>query len=291
MGKVEHDKVVFLHVPKTGGGAMERFFYDQFTRIRRNYFLSFGGNDDSRFIRDEHSTQADEGNQCVIERLFEIRAIAERYRESPHFRQAKVLFGHTTTSFGRMFREYQFQYLAVLREPVERTISNISQFTWQDANTIRFGAYGTTAKKFSDEYWEFIYAVLSREYPVAGLILHENLYLRNCMTRILAGDMYLDVHEPVQIYKALVNTQHMRVSFFDEFNAGLQRSFDALGIPIDMSQNVRAQSGTPKRAKPKRALDRYCNAPQKLIDFIIDVNAIDIQLYDILKHQSWLSER
>jgi len=47
----ELNKVVFLHTPKTGGGAMEYFFYEQF-KSNRNYFVSFFGVDDSRFNND-----------------------------------------------------------------------------------------------------------------------------------------------------------------------------------------------------------------------------------------------
>jgi len=36
----ELNKVVFLHTPKTGGGAMEYFFYEQF-KSNRNYFVYF----------------------------------------------------------------------------------------------------------------------------------------------------------------------------------------------------------------------------------------------------------
>lgn len=287
----EKEKVVFLHVPKTGGAAMDRFLYKQCRPFRRNFYLSFFGNDDSKFIHDDRSTQREYGNRFVIERLFADDEIVDALRASRHFREAKLLLGHTTCRFGSRFPEYSFRYLTVLREPCERTISNIAQFSARCPEGFKFGDYRTSAKKYSDEYWEFIYRILTREYPVAGLLVHENLYLRNCMTRVLAGGRYLDVHEKPNLMKALVSAQHVRVSFYEDFNAQLQRSFDALGIPIDMSMNERGQGGEPRPAEAKRQHGRFYNAPQKLLDFVAEQNQVDLQLYDTLKNQHWLAYR
>lgn len=280
---VETDKVVFLHVPKTGGAAMEYYLYEQLKRIRRNYFLSFNGVDDSRFIRDERSTVRPQGNKCVIESIFREPALAAEYLESPHFQEAKLLFGHATAALGTLFPGYRFRYLTVLREPVERTISNIGQMSVVFGDEVRFGAQRTRAKKFSDEYWDFVFDVLTREFPVPGLMLHENLYLRNCMTHVLQGSRYLDVHAAPDLRLALVNAMRMQVSFFDEYNAGLQRSFDALGIPIVMSGNTRAAAGEPAADPVKRQLGRYYNAPQRVIDFVAETNQTDARLYQLVR--------
>jgi len=283
----ELDKVIFLHTPKTGGGAMEYFFYEQFKKIRRNYFVSFFGVDDSRFYNDELVTKRKNGNHCLIEGIFRNSQLVEDFKNSPHFQQSKILFGHTTYGLGELFPEYNFEYLTVLREPIERTISNIAQFSSIMGNNeyVKFGVHTTKNDKFSDEYWDFIYDVLTKEYPTKGLLVHENLYLRNCMTHILSGSKYLDVNEDANIDLALENSDKIKISFFDDFNNGIQRSFDELNIPIDMSKNVKAKDGKPQDNPNKKKHGTYYNAPQKLIDFVTEHNQTDIKLYDILKNK------
>jgi len=280
---VEKDKVVFLHTPKTGGAAMQQYFYRQFREIRRNYFLAFSGYDDSRFIRDELSTQSERGNHCTIEEIFANPELCEEFRSSPHFQQAKVLFGHTTTAFGTLYPEYRFRYLMVLREPIERTISNIVQLSWVDGDLLRFGGYGKRVERFSDEYWDFIYDVLARDYPVKGLLRHENLFLRNCMTRMLQGSRYLDEHEVPNLKLALANALRCELAFFDDFNNGIQRCFIALGIPVEMSLNRLAAKGEPDASREKAVHGRFYNGPQSVLDWVAAHTATDVRLYELLK--------
>ncbi len=280
---VEREKVVFLHTPKTGGAAMHFFLHTCLRNVRRNYFLSFAGIDESRFIRDEQSTAHEDGNQCVIERLFEDPAIAQRFTSSPHFQQAALLFGHATYAFGEKFPDYRFRYLMVLREPIERTISNIVQFSDVYDDGVTFASRRTRAPRCSTAYWDFIYDVLTQAYPVAGLLTHENLYLRNCMTHMLQGSRYLDVHEAPNLYLALSNAMRMQISFFEDFNAGIQRSLRSLGIAVDMSWNVTAAGGPPGANAEKTRYGRYYNAPQRVIDFVAEHNATDLKLYEVLK--------
>jgi hypothetical protein len=279
---VETEKVVFLHVPKTGGAAMEYYLYEQFKRIRRNYFLSFNGVDDSRFIRDERSTARPMGNKCVIERIFDYPSLPSEFLASPHFQEAKVLFGHTTFVLGQVFPGYRFRYLTVLRDPIERTISNICQMSVVLKAEVKFGNHRTSAAKYSEEYWDFIFEILSGDFPIAGLLPHENIYLRNCMTHVLQGSRYVDPLEAPDLHLALANAMRAQVSFFDEFNAGIQRSFNALGVPVDMSENLRAEGGAPSADPAKASLGRYCNAPPRVIEFVRETNQVDQRLYDLI---------
>ncbi|MHB2032555.1 MAG: hypothetical protein ACYCVE_04170 [Gemmatimonadaceae bacterium] len=137
---LEAEKVVFLHTPKAGGTALAHYFNERSRAIRRNYFLSFAGVDDSRFIRDDLSTQREFGNRCLIERAFEDRAAMRELKASLHFQQAKLLFGHATVALGDLFPGYRFRYFTVLREPIERTVSNITQFSAVcDGGVVKFG--------------------------------------------------------------------------------------------------------------------------------------------------------
>ena len=103
------------------------------------------------------------------------------------------------------------------------------------------------------------------------------------MTRVLQGSKYLDINEKVNLPLALANASRTRVSFFDDFNRGLQRSFDALGIPVDMSKNFLARHGRPEATGQKLTLGPLCNAPPKVVDFITEHNQTDIRLFDSLR--------
>ena len=279
---IEQEKIVYLHIPKTGGGAMEFFFYDQLKNIRRNYFLSFAGWDDSRFYDDSSSTKRVNGNKCLIEGIFNNKLLADKFGISNHFKQAKMLFGQMTCSLHDLFPEYKFKYITVLREPIERTISNIVQFSNVLNGKIKFGSHLFEVDKLSNEYWDIIYDILAKYYPVPGLLVHENVYLRNCMTHVLQGSKYLDVNQKPDLYLALQNSREINISLYSEFNIGLQRSFNNTRIPIDMSKNIKALNGEPSLNKAKQETSLYYNAPKKIIDLVIDNNQEDIKLYKLI---------
>ena len=282
----ERQKVVFLHTPKTGGAALADFLRRQFGGIRRNYFLSFSGNDDSTFFDDELCTRRPGGNRCVIERIFAEPAVVNEFKDSPHFQQSRVLFGHATCALGELFPEYEFQYLTVLREPIERTVSNIAQFSGVMNGQVKFGSYWTEQEKYSSGYWDFIYEILTTSYPVDGLQVHENCYLRDCMTRVLQGSKYLDVHEEPDLDAALRNAERIKISFFQAFNDGIRRSFGSFGIAVDMSRNQVARSGEPQNSEKKKLHGKYYGASRRIIDFVVEHNQTDVKLYNMLKAKS-----
>lgn len=274
---IEFNKVVFLHIPKTGGGAMEYFFYNETKQIRRNYFFNFNGIDDSYFIKDDKSTNHKSGNKCVIETIENNPSIVERYRKSVHFIVSKLLMGHTTYNFGNYFPRYNFEYITVLREPITRTLSNIMQFSQILKNdSVKFGKHIMEHEKGSENYWKNIYDILQNDYPVKGLMVHENHYLSNCQTRILQGATYKNIKEQPNIELAFENSKKIHYSFFEDFNDGLQKSFDKTNIPINMSKNTDIK---------KSNYGEYYGAPNEVIDWVIKNNLLDIELYKKLKNE------
>lgn len=273
---ITKDKVVFLHIPKTGGGAMQHFLYNQL-KDQRNYFLSFFGHDDSLKHKDELSTNGN--NQCLIESIWYNKKIVDKFENSPHFKMSKLLLGHTTYSFKELFPEYNFKFISVVREPIERTISNIVQLTKKGKNDLSFGKAKTNHKLYSKEYWDFIKDILVNGLPIPGLLRHENLFLSNIITRVFQGDKYLPETIEPNIEIAKQNMQNICIAFFDKYNESLQECFDNFNIPIDMSLNKRASGGSPTPSEAKKNNGKFYNAPDSIIDIIIDWNKIDIQLY------------
>lgn len=275
---MEKDKLLFIHIPKTGGGSMEWYFYEETKKIRRNYFLSFNGLDDSRFIQDERSTQREIGNKTLVESICKDEKIIEVYKTSPHFAEAKMLFGHTNMIFPTLFPEYNFEVMMVLREPLERTISNIVQFSPETKDgRVKFSKYYTTHEKYSAGYWDFVYEILTKEYPVQGIMIHDNFYLRDCMCQMISGNPYLDSNPEVNMEVVYKQLEKINISFYDEFNNGLQANFDKIGIPIDMSNN-HIPSNTNKSK-----LGKYYGATDKVLEVVTANNQNDIALYRHLR--------
>lgn len=273
------DKVVYLHIPKTGGAAMEYFFYDQL-KCHRNYFLSFFGHDDSKVFHDELATSG--SNHCLIESLWYNEPLVKKLANSPHFQSSVLLFGHTTYSIKDMFPEYSFRFISTIRDPIERTISNIIQLTVDMKTYLKFGAYQIHSPLYSNEYWKSIYDILSHGFPIKGLMRHENLFLQNCMTRIFQGDKYLPQRIELDINKAIENSKNICIANFNDFNNTLQNCMNINNIPIDMSGNIRAKNGSPSYSKDKEKYGKYYNATKDIIRTITDINLIDIELYNYL---------
>lgn len=277
---INMDKIVFLHIPKTGGAAMQYYFYDHL-KNRRNYFLSFFGHDDSRFFNDSRATK--DSNHCLIESIHKNSKLVDKLNNSQHFKEAKLLFGHTTTSIEELFPEYKFKYLAVVRDPIERTVSNIIQFIKpiKDSNYCTFGKNRIEFEKYTDGFWNSITDILNSQFPVNGLLIHENCYLSDCMTRIFAGDKYLSYTNSPSYESALLNISQkdIKIAYYNRFNTSLQECLDYYHIPINMNKNNKAASGEPSPNKHKSQYGRFYGANDGVLQWIIDNNQNDITLY------------
>jgi len=275
---IEKNKLLFIHTPKTGGGSMESYFYQATKKIRRNYFLSFNGTDDSRYIQDERSTPREMGNKTLIESICKDEKIVDIYKTSPHFAEAKMLFGHTNMVFPSLFPECNFEIMMVLRDPLERVISNVVQFSSQtNDGRVKFGNHYTNHEKYSIAYWGFIYEILTEEFPLEGIMIHDNYCLRDCMCHMISGNPYKDFSSKIDLDFVFSQLEQMNISFYDDFNNGLQANFDKLNIAIDMAKNyIPINAGKSK-------LGKYYGAPEKVVEIMKANNQNDITLYNHLR--------
>ena len=95
----------------------------------------------------------------------------------------------------------------------------------------------------------------------------------------MQGATYKNVNENADMDLALINSKKIHYSFFDNFNEGLQESFNKVDIPFDMSKNVNVSNQNKKKVK----LGEYYGATDNIIDWVINNNKNDIELYKILK--------
>jgi hypothetical protein len=277
---IENNKVVFLHMPKTGGGAMRYLFYNETKNIRRSYMFNLNGYDDSQFYKDGKSFNHRSGSNSEL--IHQNPKKVEEYKNHQHFKECKLIFGHISYSFGELFPEYNFEYITVVREPVIRALSNIMQFTPSNGDMVSIGSNHEKCEVGSKKYWDFLYEVMSN-YPVKGIMTHNNHGLSNCQTRVFQGAKYDSMDEKVDLDKAIENSKHIHYSFFNDFNNGLQRSFDLTNIPINMSNNKIGSKGLPTSQKDKQnTLGEFYGADKKMIDLVKELNDKDIKLYEYL---------
>lgn len=252
--------------------------------------MSFIGNDDSSFIFDERTTydfNNKPGNKCRIELAFSHKETTTKFKNSPHFKECVLLSGHFTSALDELFPKYSMQYFTILREPTLRTISNIIQFTRYKNGSCYFAGYEDKSALYSRGYWEWIYHLLRDIYPIKTLSIHENLFLSDCQTRIVGGAKYLSLAETPSIKLALdtVRDKNIKISFFEDFNRGLQKSLNYYNIPLDMERlNPAGKDGIPyTQSNKQERFGPYYGAPKKIVEWIKEMNAKDLVLYKKLK--------
>ena len=98
---------------------------------------------------------------------------------------------------------------------------------------------------------------------------------------------YLDIHEAPNLKEALDRAKTIKISFFENFNHGLQNNLDSFGIPINVKEKNKAvTNGIPTTQLTKQlAHGAYYGAPEKLIKLIKDMNSEDIILYEKLRRK------
>lgn len=280
---LQKNKIAYIHIPKTGGGFLDRAFYKETKNIRRNYYLSFIGNDDSSFIHDKRSTNG--GNKCRVELAFSRTNDIEQIKNGPHFKECYLFSGHFTSSIDELFPEYLIKYFTIIREPIIRTLSNMLQFTNYKNNECYFYGKSIKAEKFSLPYWEWMYERFQKEYPFKKLSIPENLFFSDIQTRILQGSKYVSLNEKACFRDAIsiVHDKKIRFSLFEDFNKGLQKNLNHNKIPINLEKINPRGHGIPISQTSKiNKFGMYYGAPQKLIDLIETMNYNDILLYEKL---------
>ena len=147
-----------------------------------------------------------------------------------------------------------------------------------------FGKYCIDADRYSIDFWNKIYDILYKEFPVPGVLIHENSYLSNCMTRMLSGDKYLQFNKETSLDQAVNNIKQkdIKIALYKNFNDSLQKILNEFNIPINMSNNKRAKLGEPDINKHKKQLGKYYGAPDNIIEWLINNNQNDIQLYNLI---------
>jgi hypothetical protein len=215
--------VLFMHIPKTGGASLIKIMESQYGRF---------GNDEGGFL-----------NTSGIQTL-----------ESPTM-EYKAVAGHFPYGFHRLFDNYQ--YITLLRHPVERMVSS----------------YNYNTQLVSHDRFK-------------GLTLHEYVRLphadfRNVMVRRLCGwPLHLQACKPIgekHLRLALANLEDFVVGFTEDYQESIKRIAIRLGWTLP---------STLPRIHQTESIEEQYDQLRNDEEFI-GFNRYDIELWQIAK-KGWV---
>ena len=265
---VKTSKIALMHIPKTGGTVLSDVIFNQ-TRADSTYLYSFFGRDASKGA-----------NRIVVEELRERDERLDGLQRNRHFLESRVITGHFSYDLRRLLGDFSLQFAAVLREPVDRCISQIYQYAGESANRCKFGVYDLSSKtRRTDAFWEEIYWILVHHQgePIPGLRPHENIMLSNALCQLIGGARLDQIGCPVTYEQAVANVPAFKLALFEDFNETCAALMTELGLPVKLD----GENNPNGKGRPGRRLRRpaHHGAPAKLVDLVSERNQDDLRLY------------
>jgi hypothetical protein len=265
-------KIALLHITKTGGTALGSVIFEQ-TKADETFFFSFFGLDSSRGA-----------NRLVSERLRTGDAQHQALLQNRHFLQSRVIAGHFSYDLRHILEGFDLAFATVLREPVERCISNIYQYTVDMPNMRRFGEIAVPSKENAPEaYWRAICSILEqfRGKPIPGLLPHESMMLQNGMCHVLGGTPLHTYSPTADIDRAVRNLSETEFGFFEDFNESCGLMMRRLGLPVVLDE--RTNPNGVKHPPSHFAHARNYGAPDEVVELVRAMNRGDLDLYRAAK--------
>jgi Sulfotransferase family len=224
------DHLIFLHIPKTAGSSL-------YSVIQRQY---------------------PPGQMYVIAKVSEtekFRVLPEQKRNS-----VRMLMGHLPFGTHGAFTEGATEYFTLLREPVDRVMSNYFHI-------------------YSDPAHHFHRQLHAKKYTLCQLLeTGKILNLNNCMTRFLSGDAKrkYDECDHAMLEKALVNLSAFAL-------VGLQENFELFLVRLMERYRWKNPYHFKKRISTARiAVHDVDKITRGCVEHY---NKLDIELYRIMQER------
>jgi hypothetical protein len=266
---LRRSKIALMHIPRTGGTALGSHLFHQ-TRADPTYFFSFFGLDSSAGA-----------NRVVVERLRKGDEDHRRLMANEHFLASRVVTGHFSRDLAAVFDEVDFQFAAVLREPVDRTISMIYKYTADLGDRCRFGEIPVPSKsREPDAYWDAIHAILTAAGPgpIPGLLPHENTVLFDGMCHMVGGSELHTYCPSADFGRVERYLPTFRFGLFERFNETVGALLAHLDLPIVLDERTNyGGGGNPVDRAGHRP---FYGAPPELIGLVRARNQNDLRLYE-----------
>jgi hypothetical protein len=267
-------KVALAHIPKTGGTALGSIIQTQ-TRDDPGYYFSFFGLDASKGA-----------NRIIVERMRRGDAAHRALLANEHFLASGVIVGHFSYDLAGVLEGFGLRFAAVLREPVDRWISLVWQYTADLPGRRRFGDFEVPSKSGDPEaYWAAMYRIFAdhRGGPIPGLMPHESMMLCNGMCRVIGGTPLHTFDASPDFERVLANLPAFELALFERFNESCDAMLERLGVPVrlDADTNPRGEENPSGHMRHAR---RY-GAPAKVVELARALNGDDLRLYEVVERR------
>ena len=278
---MKNKKIAFLHIPKTGGTALEWKIFNAYRPQDPHFYFSFLASDGSKGKSWYGMPERFESRPNVFTEIM----------KNEHFLNSSVISGHYSHSILKYFKDIDFnKKITILRDPISRSISNICEHTRlhvaNEKNKLphdiwKFGT-ATTPPEKSPEYWDFMYTLITnsitKNNSIDSILPHESMMITNAMTHILGGSNLSSVVEPnLSAAKDFIDDPNTYIADFSDYNHTVQKMILDVGLDkVNLSNNTLGQ-GNPHS---NRSVPLNHNEHQKIIDLIADLNQRDIELYN-----------
>ena len=274
------NKTQFIHIPRTGGASFMRSAYKHTHHSDPDYVYSLFGTDKSQ----------GKNLLSLMEQSIHYKSVRENIISNDHFINSKLIGGHISYGVMEEFTDYDWSYFTIIRDPVERVVSNIYQLSLVPPRS-RVACLGSSnvpnKVDYLEEFWEAVLALIKfHGVCLPGLYPHEAMFMENCMCRLLTGQNLTIYEYRTDIELAKSNAENITFALFENYNETINAGMKELGLDIVLDHEI--GSGNPNTNLGR---DIMSSCPDELIEIIMQNNTTDIELYNYLKREKILRNK
>lgn len=246
-----HNKIGFLHIPRTGGTYLEALLCS----MGPERFINFFGtpnNQTPNKVGLIENIDRDVGRQKMLQNI-------------PNWDTAELFSGHFSLNISKFVpNKYTYKYLTILRNPINRVVSFVKKVT---SSKNFAAAIAKDCDVGSDQFWDN-FIQYRKDGHTYGLMPHELHGFSNYMTKAIAGlnlsDPGISVNNDVYSLAKQNLDEMIYVGKFEDYNNTI------LHI-LNMFKCTHARINI--KTETKHHLSSH------VLSFLEDTNQYDIKLY------------
>lgn len=247
-------KIGFVHLPRTGGTYLESVL----ANMGPERFINFFGTPNNQV----------QNKVAIIENIAKSKDSQNKLLSIPNWSTCELFSGHFSLNIKEFLpSDYRYEFVTVLRNPVDRAISFILKVT----SARNFKKYMTSEDKYGprdDKFWENFIRYYT-DNMTTGLCNHERNGFSNYMTKVFSGsDLSEDIIVDEELYqKAKTSLEKMKyIGVFEHYKDVLETFVGMFNI----NQGRYQAKENGEKTNPIK-------------DFLAEINYYDMKLYEEFK--------